>query len=389
MTEPLLSTSDSDTLGLLRPTERVQRFLEAELLRASSSTEGRLPTIKEVSQRLGVGLSTVQTVFARFSREERLVTIPGKGTYVNRQTAATTPSGHCIVTVSIHEQALTGKESTWGKEICAGILREMICGEKKMMMRPFFVDMEEDAAGRLEAEVNSSSAAIIFPSPLNRKLVAAFQAQRKPTIFITPPHLMTTENFVGPNFYRAALRLAECWKATGRKHIALLMHHPLIGKTTCIYSLAGFEAELGKTPREARDIRFSHFVVEPPDMNQLDRLLPALFDGPNPPDAIHSTGDHLAYHTVEWLLKHGISIPETVSVTGGTGFHPRHDAPMPCSVIQQPFEKVGQETVRMVARALTSGNHSQAGLFLDTAFRIGATTRAVENRFLLETGRAV
>ncbi len=363
----------------LRPSEKVQHFFEKRLLEERGKAGARLPTIKEIARHLDVGVSTVQAVFARLSSEGKVVTIPGKGTFLNEETPAAAFVSRAI-TVIIREHQLVGKESTWGKEICSSMLREAANHpEGKMTIHPFFPENKEDLRQLLEEEAQRTAGAIIFPDPLGSVLAEPFEEAGKPVIHITPSHPRATRDFVGPDFYGICETIGRGWRRLGRRHLAVLLHMPLSKSGTCALSLAGLQAGL----QDEQDLSCGRLDYRSLDMDNLNvgEAMEALFSRKPFPDAIYSTGDLIAAQAVEWLLARGIRVPEEVSVIGGTGLHPVHGALLPCTVIQQPFERMGLEAVRMLAERIRFDNASLPGRYLDVSIRIGRTTTGGENRY--------
>ncbi len=372
-------TDSNHSLRSLRPSEKVQRFFDSRLVEAHGGTGTRLPTIKEIARHLDVGVSTVQAVFARLAGEGKVVTIPGKGTFLAEELASA-PLASSSFTVIIREHQLSGKESTWGKEICSSILREATNSPLgKMTLQPFFPE-GPNCPARLEEEAQRSVGAILFPDPLGPSLHATFRELGKPVIHITPSHPRATESFVGPDFYDTCRRIGACWRQTGRRHVALLLHMPLSVSATCTLSLAGLQAGFqGEDGLPAGQISYQSIDNDHPNV---PGAMEALYRTPPYPDAIYSTGDFIAAAAVEWLLERGFSVPAEVSVIGGTGLHPVHGATLACTVFQQPFEGIGREAVRMLIDSLPAHRAPLPGQYLPATVRIGMTTTPEENRLL-------
>ncbi len=365
----------------LRPSEKVQRFFEQQRLEARGKSGVRLPTIKEIARHLDVGVSTVQAVFARLSTEGKVITIPGKGTFLS-EGASLAAFASQAVTIIIREHQLAGKESTWGKEICSSMLCEATnLPEGEMTIRPFFPEAKGDLARLLVAEAQRTAGVIIFPDPLGQALMMPFERAGKPVIHITPSYPRATGNFVAPDFYGVCEKIGSTWRRLRRKHVAVLLHMPLATSATCTLSLAGLQAGLqdeeGNTPA-----RISYLSLDN-DAPDVKGAMEQLFARKPYPDAIYSPGDTLAADAVEWMLKRGIDVPGEVSVIGGTGLHPAHDATLPCTVIQQPFEAMGQEAIQMLVERIRSGNAPLPGRYIEVTIRAGRTTTEEENRLLL------
>lgn len=368
--------------GALRPSEKVLSFFREELEPDHAGTGNRLPTIKEISRHLDVSISTVQAVFAELSRQGRLTMIPGKGTFLNgtRGSALRTEASRRTIAVLIYEQELTGVESTWGKEICAGMLREAANNRKeKPTIHPFFTNTHGLDERLIRAEIAHSSAAIAFPGPHSARIAEIFQATGKPLIHITPPSLDATTDFVSPDFLDICRHIAECWRATGRKRVTALFHTLLTQGTSCARALAGLE--MGLQEPDGSDAGLRYHSLDAQSSTDIAPRMEALFRAGPPPDAIYASGDNIAVQAVDWLLARRIRVPEEVSVIGGTGLHPAHNATLACTVVQQPFEKIGVEAVRMALRAIQSGNEPQPGKFIRATIRAERTTRKVENEW--------
>lgn len=373
---------------ILRPSEKVLRFFREELEPAHAASGSRLPTIKEVSKHLDVSISTVQAVFAELSRQGELTMIPGRGTFLNEKGAASAKpaaSPSHTIAVLIYELELTGPKSTWGKEICAAMLREAANNrEEKLTIHPFFSDTHGQSPRLIRSEIAHSSAAIVFPGEHSMRVAAEFQAQGKPVIHITQPSLDATANFVSPDFFKIGRHVAECWKATGRKNIVALLHAALAESCSCLCMLAGLEMGFQKSDGSDAELRY-HSVGQSGEISKINACLEFLFR--KKPDAIYASGDIIAAKAVDWLLARNIRVPEDISVIGGTGLHPAHNASLACTVVQQPFEEIGIEAVRMAVRAIRRDNEPQPGKFLRATIRTERTTRKVENEWFRKHGK--
>src|ERR1043166_2759635 len=65
-----------------RPSERVFEYLLAEFDRPELKHGSRLPTMREIANRLGVSQPTVQGVFRKLADEGRIVTKVGNGSFL-------------------------------------------------------------------------------------------------------------------------------------------------------------------------------------------------------------------------------------------------------------------------------------------------------------------
>ncbi|HWL51072.1 MAG TPA: GntR family transcriptional regulator [Chthoniobacteraceae bacterium] len=372
------SPPSSLQLPSLRPSEKVQHFFEEQLLEGRGKSGARLPTIKEIARHLDVGVSTVQAVFARLSSEGKVIMIPGKGTFLADEKPMGASASRAI-TVIIREHQLMGKESTWGKEICTSMLREAANHpEGKMTIHPFFPENQKNLRQLLEEEAQRTAGAIIFPDPIGPMLAEPFEAAGRPVVHITPSCPRATRDFVSPDFYGICQKIGAGWRRLGRKRLAVLVHMPLSESATCTLSLAGLQA--GFQEDEAwNGGRLDYRSLDMDDL-KVSEAMESIFRRKPFPDALYSTGDMIAAQAVEWLLARGIKVPEEVSIIGGTGLHPAHGALLPCTVIQQPFERMGEEAVRMLVNRLRFDNASLPGRYLEVSIRPGRTTTEAETR---------
>src|ERR1051325_3875184 len=65
-----------------RPSERVLEYLQAEFDRPELKHGSRLPTMRDIANRLGVSQPIVQGVFRRLAEEGRIVTKVGNGSFL-------------------------------------------------------------------------------------------------------------------------------------------------------------------------------------------------------------------------------------------------------------------------------------------------------------------
>jgi len=100
------------------------------------------------------------------------------------------------------------------------------------------------------------------------------------------------------------------------------------------------------------------------------------------PDAVYAAGDESASGVWEAALQAGISVPQELSVVGGSGVQANRPGELPLTAMIQPLEQMGEELIGVLERWLLRKQGSQPGIYLPMRFSCGTSTTEAENQFL-------
>ncbi len=360
--------NSSDELDLLRPAERVLRFLSAEFERAEAQEGGRLPSVRQLAGRLKVSTATVQSVFQKLAEEGKIRSEVGNGSFW----LAPPKTASRVLRVGINlADPLEAVPAVWLREIYGGMLHALLQSKRPMVLRP--IAGERAGAGNEE----DLDGLIIFPQPGYLDLRARWEKAGRALMSLNPPDEMATANFISPDYFGSSRRLGEVWKRSGRRRIWLLMNpQPEISPSVRL-RCGGFAAGLGEAL--GRGVEMSVFCVsgatEQDGYGALGRLLS---ECKTRPDAIYCAGDALAVGVVRRLADAGVDVPAEVSVVGGNGLGHKLDSQVWLTAMRQPFAALGEALVDGLVQRIGTGVDCP-GKFLPVEFVAGTTTRDCEN----------
>lgn len=373
------------TLPALRPAQRVRCYLDGRLAEpmAPEITEVRLPTARELAEQLGISERTVLTVYREYGELNLVRTRAGDGTFLTPAPPAPMP-GAWRVGLS-GALAPVGLNWAWSSLICAGILEEAAHSQPPAAVLPLgrYPD-GETAAEALIAQRESIDGLILFPTRHAERIAAAYAEVRRPVVHLNPPRENWTSDFVSPDFFGVSQRLGDAFFRAGRRCIAVLVSarsedHMLRGTSTRMRIegiAAGLGLALGHTARI--HVLAAGDITEAAGRLALDGLLAQGIT----PDAVYCAGDFLALGALESLRAHGLSVPEQVSVVGGTGSDLSETDRPELTRICQPLRATGRALAAMLCQRLRAPGTSLPGQYLEVPVIGGGTTLPEENHLL-------
>jgi DNA-binding LacI/PurR family transcriptional regulator len=361
----------------LRPSERVMHYLQAEFDRPDLKHGSRLPTVRQLADRLHVSQPTVQGVLRKLSASGRIRTQVGSGTFLVGTRSRKTDATRLALSMSLADD--TGKEY-WITRIVGGIVHAAFRPGRKVELVPLS-QLPSDPralADQLLAERAVVDGLILFPSAsaCAEPVRAAYEEAGKPVVTMNPLAENATANFVSPDYFGAAQRLAQTWVATGRKQLVFLaesLNRSVSGRLSCAGFLSGVGTSLGAATARV-------WSLEPEEAASGPAKL--LAESGFVPDAIYCAGDYLALQVLDSLRRMGRRVPEDVSLVGGTGLALSESACPQLTRTHQPFETLGEALVSMLCERIAENGRSVPARIVATPFMGGATTRAGENERL-------
>ncbi len=364
-----------------RPTERVRQYLHSEFERPEMSAGTRLPPLRTLAAHLGVGVTTVQNVLRDFTREGRIRTEVGNGTFLISPQA--NKSGVFKIALNMHleqDAALDG----WGLNIGAGILSGTLRARQSLHLMSVSKQIEESANLReaLREQIPHTDGVILFPFERTFGLDAEYERAGKLVLHVNPPSETATMNFVSADYYEASRLVGETWRQTGRRRILLVIAPSLRDSVSSRLRYAGLVNGLGAAVGGSIALKVwetTDWGFEPVGYRVGQQIVA---DREGMPDAVYCSGDLLAVGVIRALREGGVKVPEQVSVIGGTGAPLMHSPCPQLTRTRQPCEQIGEELVAMLCRRIESNGAPAPGKYLPSPFVGGSTTRAEENVLL-------
>ncbi|HWL54997.1 MAG TPA: substrate-binding domain-containing protein [Chthoniobacteraceae bacterium] len=379
MTDCLPMTRNSP-LPRLQPGERVRAYLQQEFLDGNVGGQ-RLPTTREIARFLEVSSPTVQAVIRQYVLSGHLEAIQGRGVFVKKGTV-TAQKGTLIVGSNLlpMEGALP---VSWSEAIYLGAVRESMRMNRSISFVPM-AKMETEGAGMPELwrhlieRVDQVDMLMLFHIAHMEEVQAAYEAAGKPVVTINPAQTTSTSNFVAVDYFKGGETVARAFRATGRKRFLYIGPHEAAPLSMRLY-LMGFIAGSGWGVDRSISMEVLSSGLSEEITPKLEQLVSA---SAKAPDAVLCAGDHLAAKVLDFAGKRGLSVPEEMSVVGGTGLQFSYPD---ISRIEQPMDQIGAEAIRMLCERLDHDNRSVPGKYLAPHCRPGKTTRLEENAKILPT----
>ncbi len=359
-----------------RANQRVRDFLESGVLRGNHAGSRPLPTIRGLARELGVSPRTVQKVYNDLATEGRIHGVPGRGTFtVSREL----PQGRGLRIGLNVEMDHYDRHSVWAYTLYGALLQAAITSGRNAVFTGF------DEALELHSAADRTDGFILFPDAHFALRQLRERAPEVPVVFLNPPVVAETTDFVSPDYHGMGHLLGKAWAQSGKRRIAVV-HHPdpelsASGQLT----LSGLIAGLGE---HFNALEFLKLLAAPGFSEEAGHraMTEALENGLPLPDAVFCKGDLLALGILRTLREAGARIPDELSVVGGSGLELSETEWPRLTRARQPFQLLGQELFSMLLRRIDGGGISLPGRFLPMFFIGGASTSPAENEFLLAGG---
>ncbi len=366
--------------------ERVLDYLGTEYFSGQAKEGARLPSVRALASELKVSTAVVHAVYRRLQEEGRLVSTVGRGTFIvspgqPREAASKRP---CI---AISSSLLPVATSEWGNAIVAAIMKASTRGDRRVSILPFSTEIHNaaEAVRLLKEEVHGVDGLICFPLPspsLARDLLSVYAAAGKPVIRVNPPEVSSTENFVSTDYFQSGYAVGRAFLRTGRRRLLFIGVEVPGGSVSAAQRITGMQVALLENP-EAEPLR----VISVPSVSReaSHAVLLRLLESGYQPDAICAFGDFQALGAIDALRERGLSVPEQVSVIGGTGLSIHTEQ---LSMTVPAYDLLGEKLVQMILTSIANRGCPLPGVYIPAYFSLANTTRAEENALLLAAGAA-
>jgi len=369
----------------LRPSEKVLRYLLDELDRPEFQQGARLPSNRELARRLDVSVPTVQSVLKKLSREGRIHTRHGSGTYLLSQAQSTETPLRVVIAALLHPEEKLNDPGL--NAIISGFMPVALMSHPTAFIgiapEKFGTDASVPA---LLAEMPRADGLLILPYALmpkdQERVAAEYEAAGKPVVHLNPPAINATANFVASDYLVAAQRLGQVWRETGRKRVVLFAISQIYEYTpSSQLRLMGLAAGIGEALGETVSLQIltSKYSGAEASYEAMKNLLQ---EGGEAPDAILVAMRSEVFGIKRALHEHGLRVPEDVSLVSA-------------EKLSQPFEKTESETwihepavalsaalMGMLMERIENKGRSVPGVYLAGGFFGGGSTRPQENKLL-------
>ena len=375
--------SDSISPGTI-----VRDYLEENFLLHSGTGE-RLPTISKLAAQLKVSTTTVRTVIRELVAEGRLCSRQGRGTFVISEPGREAVSSLSLAT---NRFRLNPEHApNWIEVIYLGAIEMAARMPQRISILPLdaaspamalretreeVLRQAEEVHGELIRRIDEIDMLILFPWQGHDTVRSAYEAEGKAVVEINPPDFDATANFVSAVFYRAAHRIGSAWYNTGRRRILFL------GRLDQSVSTESYLMGLSIGVRRDHDPEVQFQVVPVDPYESPEAVLTILRNAPFVPTAVFCASDVVGANAISAFREMGLSVPEEVSVVGGTGFINSYFGNDDITRVLQPMNEIGANAIRVVCHRIENQNVSVPGIYLSTSIHCGTTTRAEENRHI-------
>jgi DNA-binding LacI/PurR family transcriptional regulator len=377
------------TLSRERPSGIVRQYILTELRPKPGVTRVRLPSIRELSKQLEVGVSTVQSVYRELAEEGYIESTVGNGSYL---LAEKLPLASPIqAALNINSRMMS---EVWYQDIVSGMMTEVARQPMSVAITMLNCDsLDPDSIQQdFRQHLEGLDGAILFPSLAQKALVALLTETGRSYVTINPLTPSSTTNFVSPAYFDDAWRAGRAFAASGRKRILYLCQKSSGSphrSTSARMRLGGLLA--GFTPASASSEGPLHLsdqiAVGEADSISAEagyEFAAKIYESPKKqqPDAVFCSGLPMAAGIVRFLNDRGLRVPEEVAVVAGSHLD-RIPPDLPLvSNIGVSLQELGAAAVRMLCSRIAHDHGDYPGKFFPGNFTDCGTTTSAESQIL-------
>jgi len=367
----------------LRPSERVADYLRRELARENLGERIRLPSNRELARELKVSVPTVQTVLKNLARQGLVEARHGNGTYlVCGRVKSSAPLRIVVASLLDDDRAIKNR---WVQSVVSGLMPVALQTQPTT-----FVGISAEKYGTdssvtaLVAEMPKADGLIIVPYALmpedRERVTAAYEGAGKPVVHLTPPALSATTNFVAPDYFQSAHRLARSWRQTGRKRIALLSltgeYEYLVSCRMRLMGLAsGLDTALGHS------VQLEVLSLQSDQTEEVRSYMKEVFSRPETkPDGLLVSSPVEIDGVLAAARDCRIKIPESLSLVCVEQISPRPEV----TAIEEPTLPMSRSLMQLLTERIRQKGAPLPAIYLASKFNCRHTTRPEENELLAE-----
>ncbi len=372
-----------------KPSDKVRAFLDKEDNLGNLPTGARLPTAEELATRLDVSSGTVKNVYRALAQEGKVKTQVGVGSFwIGPTREGKVETLRIGLGLDLPPQGAESwwLQSPWTGAIFGGVLKYQLNSRRSVSLRHCGDLLRLSPAQRferlsdLDGVIAFSLAPIPFPV-LNRN------GGPIPLVSLNPPLDQACVNFVSPDYFECSYTLGAIWRRTGRKRILMVTLGPLEESVSTRMRYSGLVCGVGEGINREVEVRL--LCIASSVQAEVQRAFEQFFAEGWIPDAVYTAGGILALPALTALRRLGLSIPEEVSLVGGSQNGISATSVDPLTTMLHPLEEVGARLLEQLLARIVSGGRDEPGRYLPVPFFIGATTRPAENEALLESSRRI
>lgn len=371
----------------LKPFDRVMAWLDSNIPAGERRSGVKIPATREVSRQLNVSTGTVQKVYQTLVEQGLLQTEVGSGTFWTKAAENSAPraaSGRTLkIGLNVGLPSSTPNPEGWGRRIFGGIFNSILSSKTPIALHPtpLLLDADDHPTPEAEAMLREIDGFISFPCPTIRRVSNLLEQRSIPHITLNPLSVGSTTGFIAPDYFEANRCASSAFARAGRKRLLLFLSPGTEHSVSCQLRLSGFVSGMHLSGQSAE---FRTLIAPSGDYEFGATLFREFLLKGWIPDAVCTAGDLLAKGVIDVAMEHGISVPEEMSVIGGTGLIlPRPGDSYYLTSMAQPLEEVGERLIDSILTAVQNPRQAVPGVNLPTPFTLGTTTRPEEHAYLI------
>jgi len=343
----------------------------------------RLPTTKMVADRLGVSISTVQSVYKTLSEEGVIRSEVGNGTFLLRPFAPASHKGALRIGITFGFSAEPLLSEPWHLAVCGSILAQAASSKRRLEVIPMQLDPSEfnreevESFGRnleLDGVVLRSTAGSIEESD-------SMPRPKIPYISLRPALPSTTSNFVAPDSFSTGFRMGRAFSRSKRKNIVYIhIGEPKLAANSSMVC-AGIVSALGNALLE--EVRFGVTSIPTGSEDEVNEMLIQLWKNPaRRPDAICTRSSKVTAETCRFFERHGVECPGEVSLIGPDDSLSPSFPRAGLTVVKYNTESLASNVLELLVRRIDREGEDVPGVYVPEDFGGFSSTLPEENEVL-------
>lgn len=331
----------------------------------------RLPTTRELASEYNVSVNTIQSAFRELEAADLVERRPRIGGFVKgHPPTQVSRKANTIGVVGPYTEAGYSADSSnsWAYRIIRGCDSELIPSGFHVSIFSYGVEDANASARvleRIEAAGDALGGVLCFINPVLKGLVEELDRRNIAWVTVNRPKEQASHNFVAHDAFGAARLIGRCFARLGYERICILSDSLASGRSSGDKYFGFMEGwiETGKPSRNVDFVDCAGFQ----EQQGYDRFKNYV-ETFGVPRGVVASGDLLAMGAIRACRELKISIPDEVSIIGGTGLQLSAYSHPTLSVMDTPMEQMGADAAQMLLEMAREGVRRMVGRYSKVNF---------------------
>lgn len=346
--------------------KRLAKAFRQKIAAGEWSVGTRLPTTRELATEYNVSVNTIQSAFRELEAANLVERRPRIGGFVKGGVpGVVSRKANTIGVVGPYSEAgySADPSNSWAYRIIRGCDSELHASGFHVAIFSYSSGDPEASKRileRIEASGEALGGVLLFVSPGLKGLIEELDRRNIAWVTVNRPKELASHNFVAHDAFAAGRLIGRCFSRLNYERVLILSDSLGSGRSAGDKYFGFMEGwiESGKPSRNVDFVDCAGFQEQ--DGYLAFRKYVEKFGTPR---GVLASGDLLAMGTLRACRELKISIPEELSIIGGTGLQFSAYSHPTLSVLDTPMERMGADAAQMLLEMAREGVRRMVGRY--------------------------